>query len=51
MTIAARWAYLDFEARAELDNAGLWVDSSAMTPEETVEAILVSRDLALRGVS
>jgi predicted kinase len=46
-TIAARWAHLDAEARAQLADTGLWIDSAAMTPEQTVDAILARQDEAL----
>jgi chloramphenicol 3-O-phosphotransferase len=46
-TIAARWAYLDAEARAELVDVGLWVNNATLTADETVEAILARRDEAL----
>jgi predicted kinase len=46
-SLAARWAYLQDELDAELRDAGLWVDSSGLTPDETVESILARRDDAL----
>ena len=46
-TIAARWAYLDAEARAELANVGLWVDSRDLSAEQTVDAVLGARDRAV----
>jgi predicted kinase len=46
-TIAARWAYLDTEARAELADVGLWIDSAVMSPDQTVDALLAGRGQAL----
>ncbi len=35
-----RWGHLDEVMRSETPQAGLWLDSSAQTPEETVDEIL-----------
>ena len=42
------WAYLDGVMRTETPPGGLWIDSSEMTPEETVDAIL--RDAAKAAI-
>ena len=42
------WEHLDAVMREELPNTGLWVDSSAMSPDQTVDFIL-ERVLA-RGI-
>jgi len=34
------WGHLDTAMRAETPRVGLWLDSSAMTPAETVDAVL-----------
>jgi chloramphenicol 3-O-phosphotransferase len=34
------WAHLDAEQRENLADAGLWVDTARLTPDETVEAIV-----------
>ena len=34
------WIHLDAEMRREMVGIGLWLDNSALTPEETVAAIL-----------
>jgi chloramphenicol 3-O-phosphotransferase len=39
-TVAAAFTYLQDEMIRELAGIGLWIDSRAMTPEETVDAIL-----------
>lgn len=40
-TRGADWAhYLDHALRATMADKGLWIDTSAQTPQETVEAIL-----------
>jgi predicted kinase len=46
-TIAARWAFLDAEARAELLDVGLWVDSRDLSAGQTVDAVLDGREKAL----
>ena len=38
--VAARFAYLDEELRAQMQGLGLWLDTSAMDIAETVEAII-----------
>ena len=38
--VGDRWAHLDAEQREKLAEAGVWLDTSHLTPEETVEAIL-----------
>jgi tRNA uridine 5-carbamoylmethylation protein Kti12 len=37
------WAHLDAQQREKLGDAGLWLDTGRLTPEETVEAILTDR--------
>lgn len=44
---AKQFAYLDGVIRRELTGVGLWVDSSRMTAEETVEHIMEQRQAAL----
>ena len=39
-TIGARWSHLRDEIVAELSGIGLWVDSGAMSVEQTVAKIL-----------
>jgi chloramphenicol 3-O-phosphotransferase len=34
------WAHLDAQQRENLGDAGMWLDTGRLTPEETVEAIL-----------
>jgi adenylylsulfate kinase-like enzyme len=38
--VGERWAHLDAEQREELGDSGLWLDTSRLTPDETVEAIM-----------
>ena len=38
--VAQRWAHLDEVQRRELHGVGLWLDTSQLTPEQTVETIL-----------
>ena len=38
--VGERWAHLDAEQRDELGDSGVWLDTSSLTPGETVEAIL-----------
>jgi chloramphenicol 3-O-phosphotransferase len=38
--VGERWAHLDAEQRENLGDSGLWLDTSRLTPEETVEAIM-----------
>ena len=40
------WGHLDAAMRSESPRRGLWLDTSAMTVEETVDAILTRRDEA-----
>lgn len=40
------WRHLDGELRANLEGAGLWIDTSAMSVEEAVDEILRRRDEA-----
>ncbi len=47
VSIAERWAHLEDALRQGLSEAGLWVDSSPMTAEETVEFILQRVDEAV----
>jgi adenylylsulfate kinase-like enzyme len=41
--VGDRWAHLDVEQREKLGDIGVWLDTSRLTPEETVDAILASR--------
>ena len=41
------WSHLDEVARTETPKQGLWLDSSAMSAEETVDEILRRTDEAL----
>lgn len=41
------WRHLDAELHAGMPRVGLWLDSSALTPAETVERIEVSLDEAI----
>jgi hypothetical protein len=36
----ARWAHLDAGLRAEMAGIGLWLDTSALTPPETVDVVI-----------
>jgi predicted kinase len=36
------WSHLDAELRAEMVGLGLWLDTSDLTPEQTVDLILAS---------
>ena len=45
--VAGRFAYLDKEIRAQMRRRGLWLDTSGMTLEATVEAIMLQADGAL----
>jgi chloramphenicol 3-O-phosphotransferase len=36
------WAHLDAQQRDNLADAGLWLDTGRLTPEETIEAILAA---------
>jgi chloramphenicol 3-O-phosphotransferase len=38
--VGDRWAHLDGEQREGLGGLGLWIDSGALTPAQTVEAIM-----------
>jgi chloramphenicol 3-O-phosphotransferase len=38
--VGERWAHLDAEQRERLGDSGLWLDTSRVTPDETVEAIM-----------
>jgi predicted kinase len=38
--VGERWAHLDAEQRAKLAGHGLWLDTSELTAEESVDAIL-----------
>ena len=38
--IGDRYAYIDSEIREGLDGAGLWVDTSDMTPQQTLDYIM-----------
>lgn len=39
-SVVEKWGHLDDVMRRELSGTGTWIDSSDLTPEETVEAIL-----------
>ena len=41
------WGHLDANMRRETRRVGLWLDTSAISAEQTVEAILARRDEAL----
>jgi hypothetical protein len=41
------WGHLDESMRRDTLSAGLWLDTSAMTAEETVDVILARADEAL----
>ena len=47
--VAERFAYLDAELRGQMQGLGLWLDTSGMTPDETVETIIRRADEALLG--
>jgi hypothetical protein len=38
--VGRRWAHLDREQRAALGTVGLWVDTTDLTAEQTVDVIL-----------
>ena len=38
------WAHLDAEPRENLADAGLWLDTARLTPDESVEAILAATE-------
>ena len=38
--VGDRWAHLDAQQREGLAGVGLWLDTAALTPEQTVDAIL-----------
>ncbi len=44
--VAERFAYLDAELRGQMQGLGLWLDTSGMTPDETVETIIRRADEA-----
>ncbi len=48
--VAERFAYLDAELRGQMQGLGLWLDTSGMTPDETVETIIRRADEALLGL-
>ena len=48
-TVAARWEHLDGEIREGLKDTGLWVDSSELSVDETVDRILNLKAQALLG--
>jgi predicted kinase len=41
------WGHLDEQLRSSMPRVGLWLDSSAITAEETVDAILSRREEAV----
>ena len=43
---ADRWAWIDEEIRERTERLGLWLDSSGLTPEQVVDAILERWDEA-----
>ena len=45
--VAGRFAYLDRELRGQMRGQGLWLDTSGMTLEATVEAIMLQAEEAL----
>ncbi len=42
--LAPEWDFLEAALRTDLDGAGLWIDSSDLSPAETVDAILAAVD-------
>lgn len=42
-TVAEQWLWLEEIFRRELQGIGHWIDNGALTPEETVDAILRER--------
>jgi broad-specificity NMP kinase len=40
--VVEEWGHLDDVMRRELSRTGVWIDSSNLSPEETVDAILQS---------
>ncbi len=42
--VADRFAYLDVELRKQMHGLGLWLDTSGMSVQETVEAIILRAD-------
>ena len=48
--VAERFAYLDAELREQMQGLGLWLDTSGMTTDETVETIIRRADEALLGL-
>ena len=45
-TVAAQWIHLDTPMRTELDGIGLWIDSSHISAEATVDFILANKAIA-----
>ena len=45
-TVAADWLHLYHEIREALTGVGLWVDSSKLSAEETVEKVLAGKEMA-----
>ncbi len=45
--VAGRFAYLDRELRGQMRGQGVWLDTSGMTIEATVEAIMLQAEEAL----
>jgi hypothetical protein len=41
------WGHLDAELQTSMPRVGLWIDTSDMTAEQTVDAIVASLDEAL----
>lgn len=41
------WGHLEAEMRSKLSGEGLWIDTSRLTPNETVEMILSQSELAV----
>jgi predicted kinase len=41
------WGHLDTELRTSMPRVGLWIDTSTMTVEQTIDAIMASLDDAL----
>jgi len=47
ISIGERWLFLDEQMRSQLAGVGLWLDTSSLTAEQTVDAILVRKEESL----
>jgi hypothetical protein len=43
------WDWIDEEIRSDTRRVGLWLDTTVLTPDETVDAILARLDEATVG--